>query len=450
MKSNAFEKVTIETESTESGTKDACISPVYKAAAYIRLSRETSGSRERDTIGSQTDLVESFIRRQDDLELYETYVDDSVSGTTFSRPGFDRMLADMRGGRFQAIVVKDMSRIGRNYLEAGSLVEQVFPLYGIRLISITDGFDTGKGTDWLLMALTNLANTMYARDISNKINAAKACMYEKGIPVGKVPYGYRINHNAADSGYMVVDDEAADVVKRIFADFISGKGTTVISRDLNNEEIPSPLAYRHRKNGHPDKASRYRWTANSVQQILGNRTYTGRYIMGKTSQKVFQQKKRMAVPSNAWHIFENHHPPIVSDEDFRAAQDRKRKKAPPERHEPNLLAHKVFCGKCGAHMGIPDSSAKNPKYMCRTNWYYGSGCGMGYVRKTDVYEAVMKEIQDSTTAHSFKDSDNDPFRKFKGQNELSQEMASELVAKVIVHDASRIEVVLYADEEAQI
>ena len=450
MRTIANEKEAIGMGMNSTGIMSVGASPVYKAAAYIRLSRETSGSRERDTIGNQTDLVESFIRRQDDLELYETYVDDSVSGTTFSRPGFDRMLADMRGGRFQAIVVKDMSRIGRNYLEAGSLVEQVFPLYGIRLISITDGFDTGKGTDWLLMALTNLANTMYARDISKKINAAKAGMYEKGIPVGKVPYGYKINHDARDSGYMVVDDEAADVVKRIFADFISGKGTTVISRDLNNEEIPSPLAYRHRKNGHPEKASRYRWTANSVQQILGNRAYTGRYVMGRTSQKVFQPKKRMTVPGNAWHVFENHHPPIVSNEVFRAAQDRKRKKAPSERHEPNLLAHKIFCGKCGARMGIPDSSARNPKYMCRTNWYYGSGCGMGYIRKADVYEAVMKIIQDSTTSCDVKSTKNDSFRKFKGQDELSQEMVAELVSKVVVYDASRIEVVLYEDEQTVI
>ena len=419
--------------------------PIRMAAAYIRLSRETDGSRSRDTIGSQTELVEGFIRHQEDLELYETYVDDSVSGTTFSRPGFDRMLADMRSGSIQAIVVKDMSRLGRDYLETGSLVEHVFPLYGIRLISITDGFDTGKGADWLLMALTNLANTMYARDISQKINAAKAGMYEKGIPVGKVPYGYRIDHNIKGSECMVVDEEAAAVVRRIFRDFISGKGTTAISRDLNNEAIPSPLAYRHRKNGHPDEASRYRWTANSVQQILGNRAYTGRYVMGRTSQKVFQPKKRMNIPRNAWHVFENHHPAIVSDEDFRAAQGKKRKKAPSERHDPNLLAHKIFCGRCGAHMGIPDSSAKNPKYMCRTNWYYGSGCGMGYIGKAEVYDAVMKKIQDSTTMYSIKDSDNDPLRRFKGQNELSQEMAVEFVSKVIVYDASKIEVVLYED-----
>ena len=344
-------------------------------------------------------------------------------------------------------MVKDMSRLGRDYLETGSLVEHVFPLYGIRLISITDGFDTGQGTDWLLMALTNLANTMYARDISKKINAAKAGMYEKGIPVGKVPYGYKIDHDAKDSGFMAVDNEAAAVVKRIFTDFISGKGTTAISHDLNNEKIPSPLAYRHRKNGRTDKASRYRWTANSVQQILGNRAYTGRYIMGRTSQKVFQPKKKMPVPKDCWHVFESHHPAIISEDRFCAAQERKQKKSPSVKHGQNLLAHKIFCGRCGAHMGIPDSSAKNPKYVCRTNLYFGSGCEMMPVDKAGVYEAVLREIQkaprhradaqDELTAGG---SMADSFVRFAGTIKLSKEMVSELVEKVIVYDQGTIEV----------
>ena len=432
-------------------------STIRRAAAYIRLSRETSQAMCRDTIGSQTELVEGFIRRQDDLVLYETYVDDAVSGTTFSRPAFDRMLSDMRCGLIQAVVVKDMSRIGRDYLEAGSLVEHVFPLYDIRLISITDGFDTGKGTDWLLMALTNLANTMYARDISQKINAVKAEMYKKGIPVGRVPYGYRIDRGTSRRGYMAIDDEAARTVKRIFGDFIEGKGTTTIARELNNEGIPSPLAYRYICNGQKDKASRYRWTANSVQQILGNRTYTGRYAMGKTSQKIFQPRKRMAVPEDGWHVFERHHPAIISDEEFGAAQERKRKKSPPSRHSPNLLAHKIYCGKCGAPMGIPDSSAKNPKYVCRTNLYYGSGCSMGRVSMVEVYEAVVMRIQGSTTEGSgfghpdrINERNAATHMKYGKADKLSKEMADGLVEKVVVHDPANIEVVLYArDNELQ-
>ena len=208
-----------------------------KAAAYIRLSRETEGSIERDTIGSQTALVENYICQSIELELFDTYVDDSVSGTTFSRPAFDRMLADMRAGKFQAIVVKDMSRLGRDYIEAGKLVEHVFPLYGIRLISITDGFDTKKDPGGLMMAVANLTNAMYAQDISRKINAAKDVMREKGQPIGKVAFGYKINRDDPKNPKMVIDEETAPVVRRIFSDFISGKGTTTIARELNAEGV---------------------------------------------------------------------------------------------------------------------------------------------------------------------------------------------------------------------
>ena len=429
MGQNAPMSVTRHTNPASANTK------VRMTAAYIRLSRETEGSLQRDTIGSQVQLVESFIAKQDDLELYETYIDDAVSGTTFSRPGFDRMLADMRSGNIQAIVVKDMSRLGRDYLEAGSLVERVFPLYGIRFISITDGFDTDSDADWLLMALTNLANTMYARDISQKINAARKGMLEKGIPVGKVPYGYRINHKVKDAGCMEIDEEAAQVVRRIFDNFIAGQGTTVISRCLNAEGVPSPLAYRYIRRCNPVAAAKYKWTANSVQQILGNETYTGRYVMGTVSMKIFQPKKRMYIPKEQWRIFENHHPAIVSKETFTAARDMKQQKSPAKRKSSNLLAHKIYCGRCGAHMGIPDSAAKNPKYVCRTNLYYGSGCSMEHISKEMVNEAVFDEIQKMTGLSG------DHQKSSPDGKELSQDMVDLFVEKVIVYDGTHIEVV---------
>ena len=367
---------------------------VRKAAAYVRLSRETDGSMERDTIGNQTMLVEEFIKKQTDLQLYDTYVDDCVSGTTFVRPAFDRMLSDMRSGRIGAIVVKDMSRLGRDYIEAGNLVEHVFPLYGIRLISITDGFDTAKGANGLMMAVTNLVNAMYAQDISRKINAAKEDMVKRGLPTGKLPYGYKVNRDDSANHYMNIDEETAPVVRRIFQDFIAGKGTTIIARELNEEGVLTDREYRFKKNGQYEKMGRYKWSACTVQQILRNECYTGHYILGRETIRVQHGKKRIRLPKEQWHTFEDHHPAIISKEDFDLAQARKQKKSAPSSHAPNLLKNKVFCGCCGGHMGIPDSGARNPKYMCRRSVQYERDCATGYVPKQTVYDAVFKAVKD--------------------------------------------------------
>lgn len=360
----------------------------------FRLLLEDAGA-ERGTIAAQTALVEDFISRQDDLELYGTYTDDAVSGTIFTRPGFDRIMADMRGGKIQAIAVKDMSRLGRDYIETGNLVEHVFPLYGVRLISITDGFDTAKDPAGLMMAVTNLTNAMYAQDISRKINSAKAGMIEKGIPIGKIPFGYRMDRSDPEHPAMAVDEEAAETVRRIFRDFLSGKGTTAIARTLNGEGVPPPLAYRYMKNGQTEKAAGYRWTANSVQQILCNEAYTGKYAMAKTEQRIYRPEKRRLLPEGEWRVFEHHHPAIIPAEDFERMKARKQKKSARGKNPPNLLRGKVFCGCCGAHMGIPDSAARTPKYACRTNLYYGGGCGMGSIEKSAVYDAVFRTVKDT-------------------------------------------------------
>ena len=371
-----------------------CTGQAVMVRAYIRLSRETGDTVERDTVGNQKMLVESFIENRDDLSLYDSYVDDSVSGTTFVRPAFDRMLSDMRSGRIQAIVVKDMSRLGRDYIEAGKLVEHVFPLYGIRLISITDGYDTQKDPNALMMAVTNLTNAMYAQDISRKINAVKEGMIARGVPIGRVPYGYRMNKDNPKEPFMEVDDAAADIVRRIFREFLSGTGTTGLARKLNDEGVPTPLAYRLMKCGQAEKAADYRWTANAVQQILCNETYTGRYVMARTRQRISRQRQREYLPEEEWQVFENHHTAIISKEDFESAKGKKQKKSQRRKNPPNVLKNKIFCGRCGAHMGIPDSAAKTPKYMCRTNWYYGSGCASGYVPKDVVCCAVFLSVKD--------------------------------------------------------
>lgn len=171
------------------------LSKVYKTAIYVRLSAEKDETRDRKTLINQRNLIKNFVDQQMDMEVYDIYMDDEISGTTFDRPEFERMMSDMRAGRINCIVVKDLSRLGRDYIETGNLVERVFPMMNIRFVAITDNYDSSKKDADLMVAVTNIANDLYAKDISKKISASKQEAMEKGIPTGNVAYGYKVVFN---------------------------------------------------------------------------------------------------------------------------------------------------------------------------------------------------------------------------------------------------------------
>jgi DNA invertase Pin-like site-specific DNA recombinase len=164
----------------------------YKVAVYARLSREREETIERGTIENQVEFVTDYVRQHDDMEIVDCYVDDAFSGTNFDRPGYSRMICDMKAGRFNTIVVKDLSRLGREYVEVGNLIERVFPVYGVRFIAILDNYDTLNRDSGIMMPVANIANTLYALDISKKIHSSKHSMMERGIPVSTPPYGYKL------------------------------------------------------------------------------------------------------------------------------------------------------------------------------------------------------------------------------------------------------------------
>ena len=253
---------------------DDYVSREYKVAVYARLSKEKEETIERGTIENQISMVKDYIGRQHDMEVVDTYVDDSISGTSFDRPGFDRLIADMKNGRFNAIAVKDLSRLGRDYIETGNLIERVFPLFGIRFIAITDGFDSNKSTSELMVSVTNIANALYAQDISKKISSSKRTKMEQGIPVGAVIYGYRIELDAAGDRTMVIDDEPAEVIREIYRRFISGEKKMAIAADLNERGILTPYQYRYRDQ--PEKLEgkeHLQWTLANITKALQNEAY---------------------------------------------------------------------------------------------------------------------------------------------------------------------------------
>ena len=186
------------------------LSKVYKTAIYVRLSAEKDETRDRKTLINQRNLIKNFVDQQMDMEVYDIYMDDEISGTTFDRPEFERMMSDMRAGRINCIVVKDLSRLGRDYIETGNLVERVFPMMNIRFVAITDNYDSSKKDADLMVAVTNIANDLYAKDISKKISASKQEAMEKGIPTGNVAYGYKVVFNENKVKVMVEDKAEYD------------------------------------------------------------------------------------------------------------------------------------------------------------------------------------------------------------------------------------------------
>ena len=368
-----------------------------RVAVYARLSKEREDTIERGTIENQVSLIKDYINRHENMEIAYTYVDDSISGTGFDRPGFERMMADMKAERFDVIAVKDLSRLGRDYIEIENFIERVFPLYGIRFIAITDGYDSRKGGMELMMPVTNIANALYAQDISKKISSAKREQMGKGIPVGIVPYGYRVERGVDGTRRMVIDEEAAEVVREVFRRYLNGEKKMEIAYSLNDRGIPSPYQYRFRD--HPEKLvgkEHLQWTLANINKILTGEVYTGKYVVGKDVQCLYRHEKRHIAPESEWLVYDDHHPAIISREEFDAAQNIGTKQGYIRRSEPNLFRGKVVCGFCGSN--VCDFRNHGERYyMCARKRRYGArncDCQSNSVAKHYLYETVLSAIQE--------------------------------------------------------
>lgn len=325
------------------------LSKVYKTAIYVRLSAEKDETRDRKTLINQRNLIKNFVDQQMDMEVYDIYMDDEISGTTFDRPEFERMMSDMRAGRINCIVVKDLSRLGRDYIETGNLVERVFPMMNIRFVAITDNYDSSKKDADLMVAVTNIANDLYAKDISKKISSSKQEAMEKGIPTGNVAYGYKVVFNENKVKVMVEDKEAADVVRWIFNEAEKGTLHSVIAAELNAKHILTPAQYKVRHNIEKlEKLRGVKWTVDTISRILKNEVYIGRYVTGKDRVCLYRHEKRHTTNKDEWYVFENHHIALIAKEQFYAVQKNKRKVIKPAKNQTvNMLKGKIICGCCG-------------------------------------------------------------------------------------------------------
>ena len=300
----------------------------WRAASYARLSRDDGNDGYSESIVGQQKLIEKWVASRPDVHLVASYADDGYSGATFERPGFIQMIEDARAGMFDTIIVKDLSRFGRSYLDCGTWIERELPKLGVRLYSISDDFDSMKEWDYdmaILFPFKNLVNEMQVITTSQKVRASLEAKRQRGEFVRNfAPYGYVKDPN--DKHKLVVDADAAAVVVRIFSDFISGKAASQIARELNDEGVEPPSAHRKRlgQNYHTNFNSKKvpQWHAQTVLRILRDETYTGLLAQGKTRKTSWRMKQSISVPPEQWARTPDAHEPLVSEVDFAAVQEK--------------------------------------------------------------------------------------------------------------------------------
>ena len=329
-------------------------------AAYARLSVENGGHETEDSLNTQILQIHNYIKDHSELTLVDTYADNGFTGTRFDRPEFERMMQDVRTGKIQCIVVKDLSRFGRDYIETGNYLETIFPMLHIRFIAINDDFDNIRQSDVdsLAVPIKNMVNSLYAKDISKKIGLSYQMRREKGIPTSWcTPYGYRLNQKK--NQYEVTEE--AKYVKLIFQWYLMGLSTYEIARRLEFLEVPRPNEHLNRKLHEGQDTKFNKWYSSTVLRILANQAYVGDLVTGKTQTASYKGIGLHPVAKNEWNVKENAHEAIILKADFQKVQERRDKNK--ERWDKalarsegtraecyNHLAGMVFCGCCQQSM----------------------------------------------------------------------------------------------------
>ncbi len=345
----------------------------YKVGIYIRLSREDEEKEkymESESIGNQRTLLMEYIK-QNKLNFIAEYVDDGVSGTSFDRPGFNRMIADIESGKINMVVTKDLSRLGRNYVQSGYYTETYFPEHNVRYIAILDNIDTSQDSaNNDIAPFKSILNEMYAKDTSKKINSVLQSKRKQGEYLGTAPYGYK--KDPENKYHLIIDEEAAKVVRLIFDKYLEGYGTMQIADYLSEQKIPIPSDYNKKKRG--TKSITYGlWAQSTVRFILSNEIYTGTVIQGKRKKVSFKSKKFIDVPEEDWVRVPNMHEAIVSKEDYeRAKRIIESTKGSRVVENDYLFKGLLRCFDCKGYIGIrsPDKNG-NIYGRCQRYGRYG-------------------------------------------------------------------------------
>ena len=342
-------------------------------AMYLRLSLEDERGMvagESNSISSQRILIRSFIRQDEELKEYEVkeFCDDGWSGTGMDRPGMNQLLAEVKKNRVQCIIVKDMSRFSRDYIEMGTYLDQIFPFMGVRFIALGDHYDSrehGGTTIGIDTAFQTLLYDLYSKDVSVKVKTSFENKCANGEYVfGQVPFGYR--KSTKERNKVIVEEKEAEVVRYIFSLAVQGKGSTGIAVQLQREGIPTVTQMRR-----PDKKTEdgktHAWSSQSVRNILNNRFYLGEMAYGKTVRKSVGSKNGIHIPKEEWKVIPDHHEALVTPEVFAKVSKFRPELSTKRKREKNPLTGKLYCGGCGYAMVYKPLQGKNKyrRFECR-------------------------------------------------------------------------------------
>lgn len=376
----------------------------WKAADYARISREDGDKEESDSIGTQFDIIDDYIAHNDDITFIDRYSDDGWSGTNFDRPDFMRLMEDIKKGKINCVIVKDLSRLGRNYILVGQYLEMIFPMLNIRFISVNDRIDSIKDPASINNALVSFKNVMndeYCRDISNKVRSSLDRKRSKGEFIGSfASYGYMKDPD--DHHHLIVDPVAAEVVKNIFDWFLQGMSIIGIAKRLNHMGIPNPSAYKRQcglNYKHPAGQLDSAWPDSSVKRVLKNRLYVGDMVQNKNRTKSYKVQVSVAVPEENWVIVPNMHEAIIDREKFETVQQllmRDTRTSPGINHV-SIFAGYIRCADCLRAMGkksVAQSYGKYHYYVCQTFRKAGRNlCTKHTIPEKQLYDAVLATIQ---------------------------------------------------------
>lgn len=363
----------------------------YKVAAYLRLSKEEfSNEKESNSITNQRQIIDNYLEEHKEYELVDYYIDDGYSGTNFDRPEFQRMLEDIKNKKIDVIIIKDLSRLGRNYIETGNFVEVVFPAMGVSVISVDENYEMDSldyyGSDYV--PLKNLFNDMYAKDISKKVRSSLIVKKHNGEFVGKLaPYGYI--KDPKDKHKFLIDKNVSHIIIKIFDMILDGKSRKEVADFLNQNDILTPSEYLN-INTNKDVTVMKKWNSEMVNSILRNENYTGTLFQGKKRKLNYRVNKKINIDKENWIVTENHHEAIINKESFDKVQEILDRKSKVNKDGSiDILSGILKCKCCGSNM-IKRTSKGKVYYYC-SNYYRNKKCENNKSTSKNILEEFIKK-----------------------------------------------------------
>jgi len=377
---------------------------LWKVGIYCRLSSDDGDNAESDSISNQKQIIKDFLKNEEDIFIVDCYADDGYSGTSFNRPEFKRLFNALTSGDINTIIVKDLSRFGRNYIEVGNYIEQIFPLYNTRFIAVNDNIDSfkdPKSINNVIVPFKNLMNDEYARDISQKVRSVLLNKSKNGEWVGGTcPYGYKKNPDNIHQ--LIIDEEEAPVVRKIFKMAVNGDGHIKIAKFLNDngilcrKEVQRRKKYKIGLNAEDDEII-YHWSTSTIGKMVTSEIYIGNLVWNRTGSISYKDHRQIYRPKNEWIIVEGTHEPIISKEDFKKIEsiisERVANKKKPEKL--TIYKYKIKCADCGRAMCKMEDTREgrnSSNFYCRNYKTISNKCTPHKIKTSDLDKMVIEGI----------------------------------------------------------